>query len=214
MRVCVSNLAVVDEHVLGEVLDLALVHVAEQQRLSGGVGSEQCLTLVGLEDEISVLEQETITEGSLHREELDVDGLRGRLLEGQQLAHVRREGRLDRRLVGPVHSSPDLLLYTGRPIDNNEGKEKETSRKEKRRQTTWRQARRGRPSVVDRLRQWTYLAAHLPRIYANAFCAPMRRVVLRCAFGVASQCAGRGVRPPADVMAAVRAVCPPASLYL
>jgi hypothetical protein len=86
-------LAVVNEHVLGEVwghqnntkdrsefefhvelatepgtpvlqrltLDLSLVHGAEEQRLSSGVGSEQCLTLVSLQDQISILEQEAIS---------------------------------------------------------------------------------------------------------------------------------------------------------
>jgi len=102
-------LAVVDQHVLGEVLDLALVHVAEQQRLSRGVRAEQRLTLVRLEDEVGVLEQEAIAERSLHREQLDVDGLWRRLLEGQKLAHVVREGGLERCLVRPIYRGPDLL---------------------------------------------------------------------------------------------------------
>ncbi len=42
--------------------DLSLVHGSEEQRLSGGVGAEQSLTLVRLQNEISVLQQETITE--------------------------------------------------------------------------------------------------------------------------------------------------------
>lgn len=137
-------------------LDLALVHVAEQQRLSGGVGAEQSLsernthartrsetciqhaaivpvfvspssahsaasfacclthlTLVCLEDEVGILEQESVAERGLHREQLDVDGLRGSLLEGEQLAHVLREGGLHAGLVSPVDLSPDLLLAAG-----------------------------------------------------------------------------------------------------
>jgi len=46
-----------------EALDLTLIHIREEERLTRRIRTEQSLTLVRLEYEISVLQEETITYG-------------------------------------------------------------------------------------------------------------------------------------------------------